>query len=176
MELYFRGNQMPLGKGVIRQIGGDRKGSIDYNGDSKKGIFILDGDDYVLYRSSFDRSTKQWQVRDAREEIVGWLSREKEFTNSYFGYDAGHRGYYRILKDAGGYRIEGTNGEAAFVDVKKHWMRSGEHWLQTEEGVEVKVNEYEWVAVMQSIEWFNQNPMWLTAASGMLPFIVGGGR
>ena len=176
MELYFRGNQMPLSKGVIRQIGGERKGSIDYNGDSKKGIFILDGDDYVLYRSSFDPSTKKWLVRDAREEVVGWLSREKEFTNSYFGYDAGQRGYYRILKDAGGYRIEGTNGEAAFVDLKKSWLKSRQHWLQTEEGVDLKVNEYEWVAVMQSIEWFNQDSIWRHAAAEILPIVLGGGR
>ncbi|NGZ75145.1 hypothetical protein [Saccharibacillus alkalitolerans] len=169
MELYFCGQKRPFGKGVIRQIGGNRKGSIDYKGEGENGLYVLDGEDYVLYRGCLERSPNKWTVRDAREEIVGRLSREKNGTETYFGYDAGQRGYYRIESDIGGYRIKGTNKEAAFVDMKKHWLKSGEYCLQTEDGMESAVGEYEWVAVMQGIEVLRgQRPFWQKAIAKVI--------
>ncbi|MEJ8307063.1 hypothetical protein [Saccharibacillus sacchari] len=169
MELYFCGQKRPFGKGVIRQIGGNRKGSIDYNGEGDNGLYVLDGDDYVLYRGCVERSSGKWAIRDEREEVVGRLSREKNGLETYYGYDAGLRGYYRIEHDGGGYRIEDTNGDAAFVDKKKHWVKGGEYWLQTEDGMQGSVNEYEWVAVVQGIEVLRgQRTFWPNAIANAI--------
>lgn len=173
MELYFCGQKRPFGKGVIRQIGGNRKGSIDYKGEGENGLYVLDGDDYVLYRGCLERSSQKWVVRDEREEIVGRLSREKNGLETYYGYDAGLRGYYRIEHDIGGYRIEGTNKEAAFVDMKKHRLKGHEYWLQTEDQMEGSVSEYEWVAVIQGIEVLRgQGSFWPQAIANAISGIV----
>ncbi|WP_172253813.1 hypothetical protein [Saccharibacillus deserti] len=150
MELYFGGKKM-FGKSVIRQIGGNRKGSIDYRGEGEGGLYVLDGDDYVLYRACRERSPDRWTIRNAKEEIAGTLSRESAFSVKRFEYDAGERGFYLIVEDIGGYRIEGTS-EAAFVDRKKHPLKSDEYWLQTDDTQDGGVSEYEWIAVIQGIE------------------------
>lgn len=166
MELYFGGKKM-FGKGAIRQIGGSRKGSIDYKGEGKDGLYVLDGDDYVLYRACLEKSHSSWVIRDAREQITGMLKKESAFSASRFMYNAGARGTYLIEVDSGGYRIEGTR-ETAFVDRKKHRLKRDEYWLQTEDGIDGGVSEYEWVAVIQGVEVLRQPPTWpFTVVSGI---------
>ncbi|QDH22082.1 hypothetical protein [Saccharibacillus brassicae] len=165
MELYFGGKKR-FGKSTIRQIGGSRKGSVDYRFKGADGLCVLDGDDYVLYRTYRERLSERWTVRNAKEEVAGTLSRESAFSDTRFEYDAGGRGTYLIEEDIGGYRIEGT-GQAAFVDLKRRRLQSDEYWLQTDDTQNGGVSEYEWVAVIHGISALRERSPWTTAVTAI---------
>ncbi|WP_143536107.1 hypothetical protein [Saccharibacillus sp. O23] len=149
MELHFGGKFWKAGKSPITLPDGGRAGAIEYGSSD---VYVLDAEDYVLFRCRSKGLPKRWEVYDAREELAGSLTRNSPMSVTKFEYDAGARGCYDIEMDPRlrGYRIEGRR-EAAFVDRKKQWWASDRYRLLTENGAEGPVNEYEWIAVMQGV-------------------------
>ncbi|OWA34111.1 hypothetical protein B9G55_17445 [Saccharibacillus sp. O16] len=154
MELHVGGKFWPMGRSAITFPNGEQAGTLEY---TSSRAHVRDDEDYVRFRCRLRGLPKRWEIYDAREELVGTLTRNSPMSVTQFEYNAGARGYYDIEMDAElrGYRIEGRR-EAIFVGRKKYWWKSDGYRLLTENGVEGAVNEYEWIAVMQGVKLLRQ--------------------
>lgn len=154
MELHFGRKFWQAVKSPITFPEGGRAGMIEYRSSS---VYVLDREDYVLYRGCLKGIPHCWEVYDAREELAGTLTRNSPMSVTRFEYQAGARGDYEIELDTErqGYRIEGRR-EAVFVKREQAWYASDRYRLFAENGSESAVSEYEWIAVMQGVAALRQ--------------------
>ncbi|MDO3408239.1 hypothetical protein QWJ34_00510 [Saccharibacillus sp. CPCC 101409] len=168
MELHFGGKKLAVGKDRIRTSDGAPAGTIELHG-SKGSVYVLDEQDYVLFRAFCERRPKRWSVLDDREELVGTLRMQPGLLRRrVFEYNTYANGVYRIegIRGERGYRVEGPD-TSFFLARRRHWWKMNAYTLDVPETG--AVTPHEWAAVAMGIEVLRERSLiWADLISGVL--------